>query len=373
MPQKYNIIFNPARAGQTDGIFFATGQQTVRKCPLCLIFQSVAYAFPNKTIIFETENTLIPYNPQKRYDMKAIPLFLFTLGCATASAQLNIVPRSDGLKEYTVQNALPYDSLTNVERRSFAALPGQTLYMHGARNDRDGYWDAFYTSNFLTGSDRTVYKAVNISVTPAGEVVGKYYEVLKAWTKTDYLSAGCCLLLREKESGEEMYYNPFRYPLAMTCTGYYEKLKRFVGQTFLSLAKRVETEDGRVVTPAEGAEYRCVDVGLKMNSDGAFLLMEGADGVRVEAFPIGGDEVYEFVSTARIAQLEKQYGKKHGRQVAFRKVDTGMTREMVIAAWGEPYRKLQRKTDGKTLESWSFSDNRYVELLDGKVQYVHVY
>ncbi|MCO7113699.1 hypothetical protein NIB75_18065 [Bacteroides uniformis] len=35
------------------------------------------------------------------------------------------------------------------------------------------------------------------------------------------------------------------YPLSMTCIGYYEKLKRFVGQTFLSLAKAVETEDGR--------------------------------------------------------------------------------------------------------------------------------
>ena len=172
-------------------------------------------------------------------------------------------------------------------------------------------------------------------------MVGKYYEVVKVWTKTDYLSAGCCLLLRKKESGDEMYYNPFKYPLSMTCLGYYEKLKRFVGQTFLSLAKAVETEDGQVITPAEGAEYRCVDVGLKMNSDGAFLLMEGADGVRVEAFPIGGDEVYEFVSTARITQLEKRYGKKYGKLIAFRKVDTGMTREMVISAWGEPYHKSE--------------------------------
>ena len=63
-----------------------------------------------------------------------------------------------------------------------------------------------------------------------------------------------------------------------------------------------------------------MDIGLKMNSDGAFLLMEGADGVRVEAFPIGGDEVYEFVSTARIGQLEKRYGEKYGKLIAFRKV-----------------------------------------------------
>ncbi len=290
-----------------------------------------------------------------------------------AEAQLNIVTRNSGMKEYTVQNAQPYDSLTNVEERSFASLPGQTLYMHGARNDSRGYYDTFFTGNFLVGSGRQVYKDDGQGNTPAEAVVGKYYEVLKVWTERDYLTVGCCLLLREKESGEEIYYNPYLYPLSMTCLGFYEKLKRYIGQTFLSLAKRVETEDGQIITPPEGTEYRCVDVGLKMNSDGAFLLMEGADGVRVEAFSIGGDEVYGFVSAARISSLTERYGKKYGKQVAFRKVDTGMTREMVIAAWGEPYRKTEIKRQDGTLETWRFSDNRYVELLDGKVLNVRVY
>lgn len=290
-----------------------------------------------------------------------------------AEAQLNIVTRNSGLKEYTVQNAQPYDSLTNVEERSFAALPGQTLYMHGARNDSRGYYDTFFTGNFLAGSGRQVYKDDGQGNTPAEAVVGKYYEVLKVWTESDYLTVGCCLLLREKESGEEIYYNPYLYPLSMTCLGFYEKLKRYIGQTFLSLAKRVETEDGQIITPPEGTEYRCVDVGLKMNSDGAFLLMEGADGVRVEACSIGGDEVYEFVSAARISSLTERYGKKYGKQVAFRKVDTGMTCEMVIAAWGEPYRKTEIKWQDGTLETWRFLDNRYVELLDGKVLNVRVY
>ena len=296
------------------------------------------------------------------------------LSCSLyAEAQLNIVTRNSGMKEYTVQNAQPYDSLTNVEERSFASLPGQTLYMHGARNDSRGYYDTFFTGNFLVGSGRQVYKDDGLGNTPAEAVVGKYYEVLKVWTERDYLTVGCCLLLREKESGEEIYYNPYLYPLSMTCLGFYEKLKRYIGQTFLSLAKRVETEDGQIITPPEGTEYRCVDVGLKMNSDGAFLLMEGADGVRVEAFSIGGDEVYGFVSAARISSLTERYGKKYGKQVAFRKVDTGMTREMVIAAWGEPYRMTEIKRQDGTLETWRFSDNRYVELLDGKVLNVRVY
>lgn len=301
-------------------------------------------------------------------------LTLFLLGCSLhAGAQLNIIPESNGMKEYSMKNALPYDSLTNVEQRSFASLPGQTLFMHGAGNDKNGYYETFFTSNFLTDGNPTTYKTANGGPTPAKDVVGKYYEVLKVWTITDQLSTGCCLLLREKESGSEIYYNPYLYPLCMTCMGYYEKLKRFIGQTFLSLAKPVETEDGQVVTPAEGTAYRCTDIGLKMNSDGAFLILEGPDNVRVEAFPTGGDEVYEFVSEARIALLIKRYGKKYGRQIAFRKAEPGMTGEMVIAAWGKPYRKSETKAQGKTFETWSFSGNRYVRLTDGVVTSLNIY
>lgn len=289
-----------------------------------------------------------------------------------AKAQLNIVPQNKGMIEYTVKNALPYDSLANVESRSFASLPGQTLYMHGAKNDSRGYYEVFFTGNFLDGEKHPVYKADGVSVTPAKAVVGKYYEVLKVWIKTTYYGTGCCILLREKESGDEIYYKPYTYPYCMTCLGFYEKLKRYIGQTFLSLSKKVETENGEVITPAESTEYRCVDIGLKMNSNGAFLIMEGADGVKVEASPIG-DEVYEFVSTKRIAMLEKQYGKTFGKQIAFRKVDIGMTKEMVIAAWGEPYRKTEIKKKDRTLETWSFSNSRHVELLNGKVLNVRAY
>ncbi len=301
--------------------------------------------------------------------MKRIPIIALFLGFGIyAEAQLNIVSKGNGLKEYTVHNALPYDSILNVESRSYASLPGQTLFMHGAKNDQNGYYEVFFTGNFLEGGQPPVYKVDGVRVTPASEVVGKYYDVLKVWTK----GTACCLLLREKESGDEIYYRPFPYSYSMTCLGFYEKLKRYIGQTFLSLAKRVETEDGQTITPAEGAEYRCVDVGLKMNSDGAFLIMEGKDGVKVEAFPIG-DEVYEFVSTQRIDMLKERYGKKYGELIAFRKTDVGMTKEMVIVAWGEPYRKSEMKREDKSLETWSFSHNRYVDFQDGKAINVRIY
>lgn len=291
-------------------------------------------------------------------------LLLFLCYSLYAKAQLNIVSKGNDLKEYTIRNAPTYDSIRNVDKQSVASLPGQTLYMHGARNDKQGYYEAFFTENFLDNKKHPVYKADGVSMTPAKEVVGRYYEVVKTWTNAE--ASRCCLLLRDKESGKEIYYNPYPYPLSMTCVGFYEKLKRYIGQTFLSLALQVETENGQVVTPAEGAKYRCIDVGLKMNSDGAFLIMQDADGVKVEAFPIG-DEVYEFVSTKRINELVKQYGKKYGELIAFRKVDIGMTKEMVVAAWGEPYRKSTSTVKDKSTEWWSFSDNRYVELQNGKV------
>ncbi|MDE6174882.1 MAG: hypothetical protein K2F88_04885 [Duncaniella sp.] len=301
--------------------------------------------------------------------MRIISLIALSLWCSIyAEAQLNIRPQNNGVKEYTVQNAMPYDSLANVDSRTFASLPGQTLYMHGAMDDRGGYHEVFFTGNFFDDEQHPVYKVDGIKVTPATAGVGKYYDVLKVWTKM----TRCCILLREKESGDEIYYNPNVYRYCMTCLGFYEKLKRHIGQKFLSLSKKVETESGDTMRPAEGAEFRCVDIGLKMNSMGAFLIMESTDGIRVEANPMD-DEVYEFVSENRISMLEKQYGTDFGRQIAFRKVSPGMTKEMVITAWGEPYRKSEFQTNDKLTESWSFSDNRYVEIQDGKVTNVRIY
>lgn len=305
--------------------------------------------------------------------MKTKLVVLTFLNCAlNVEAQLNIVAKSDGVREYTVHNALPYDSIANIDKYNLASMPGQTLFMHGAKYSDKGYYEAFFTANWLDGGKTPVYKVDGVSITPAKEVEGKYYDVVKVWIKPMGQMSKNCLLLRERESGDEIYYNPNSYLRGMTCLGFYEKLKRYVGQTFLSLGKPVETEDGKVITPAEGAEYRCVDIGLKMNSDGAFLIMQGGDGVKVEAFPVG-DEVYEFVSKERISLAVRQYGKKYGEKIAFGKVDIGMTGDMVLKAWGEPYRKSEVRKEGKRLESWSFSYNRYVELQDGVVVRVWTY
>lgn len=156
----------------------------------------------------------------------------------------------------------------------------------------------------------------------------------------------------------------------MICLGYYEKLKsRYIGKTFLALGLRVEKMNGGLVTPAVGSEYSCKDVGLEMNKNGAVLILENESGEQVKATPVD-DEVYEFVTTEQRDYIIKKYGQKYGLQIALRQIALGMTTEMVLEAWGKPYRKSASQNGNKTAESWAFDRNRYVNFENGKVVYI---
>ena len=294
---------------------------------------------------------------------------LLAITCFTAQAQLNIISNKPELKEYSVHNAEAYDSLNNISAKSCMALPGQTLFMCGAKNDGNGYVETFFTDNFLTVDNPKKYKGDKHS-TPADAVVGKYFEVEKVWTKPAGITLRYALLLREKESGDSVYYKATIYPRSMICMGYYEKLKsRYIGKTFLSLGLRVETMDGGIVTPAVGSEYCCKDIGLEMNKDGAILILENESGEQVKATPVE-DEVYEFVTTEHRNNIIKKYGQKYGSQIALRQIALGMTPEMVLEAWGKPYHKSASQNGNKTAESWAFDRNRYVNFENGKVVYI---
>lgn len=289
-----------------------------------------------------------------------------------AQAQLNIISNKPDLKEYSVQNAVAYDSLSNISAKSCMGLPGQTLFMCGAKNTGQGYVETFYTDNFLAVDKPKIYKGEHYS-TPADAVAGKYFEVEKVLTKPAGSTLRYALLLREKESGDKVYYKATIYPRAMICMGYYEKLKsRYIGKTFLSLGLRVETMEGGIVTPEVGSEYRCKDVGVEIDKDGAILILENESGEQVKATPVD-DEIYEFITTERRDHIIKKYGHEYGSQIALRQVALGMTPEMVLEAWGEPYRKSACQNETETAESWAFDRNRYVNFENGKAVYVSSY
>ena len=109
-----------------------------------------------------------------------------------------------------------------------------------------------------------------------------------------------------------------------------------------------------------------------MNGDGAILILENEAGERVKATPVE-DEVYEFVTTEHRDHIIKKYGEKYGEQIALRQVSLGMTPEMVLEAWGEPYHKSASQNENKTAESWAFDRNRYVNFENGKVVRINNY
>lgn len=289
--------------------------------------------------------------------------------CPQSRAQLNVVEKSDALVEYTVDNALPYDSLTNVE--NYAALPGQTLFVSGSKDPSRGYMDTFFNGNFLTEKP-TIFGTENtFASTPAEMVDGKSFDVVKVWLKNGAQgSVACCMLLKEKESGVEVYFKPTLYPNAVTCVGYYEKLKRHIGVPFLALGRKVETMAGDKIVTEEGKEYRCVDIAIEKNAAGPILIMEDSEGQRVKGTPTG-KQVYEFVSRDDIEACVKKYGEKYGKDVAMGHIQPGMNTEMVLTAWGKPFHKSSVEEKGATIEYWRFSNNRSLTLENGTV--VRVY
>ena len=308
------------------------------------------------------------FKSEIRYKIIALSMMIACFG-SELMAQLNIIQKSDPLQVYTVENALPYDSLTNIE--NYAALPGQTLFMSGIRDSSRGYMETFYNGNFLTDKPNIYGTENTFGSTPADKVDGKYFDVVKVWTKQGPIGiAGCCMLLKEKESGEDVYYKPTFYPKAMMCVGYYEKLKRHIGQSFRSLAMKTETISGDVLKMDEGKDYKCVDIAVEMNAGGPILIMENSDGQRVKGHP-SGKGVDEFVSYDDIDECERRFGKKFGHDVAMRHVASGMTAEMVRAAWGEPYQKRSMDDEGTAKEYWRFAHDRSILLEDGVVVIVY--
>lgn len=298
--------------------------------------------------------------------MACATIYLCMGGAITAQAQVNIVQPGDGIEEYSRENALPYDSLQNITTQSVGCLPGQTVFMQGVRNDGSGYHQMFFTDNFLR-SQAPVYHDNRYQFTPASDVVGRYYTVERVWLRREQLGSACCLLLRDKATGTEIYCNPWARSGSMTSMGYYEKMKKLhTGKTFHALHITTKTIDGLRITPELDAPYQCIDVGLELHGGDMFLILQGADGQKVRATPVG-NLVYEFVSDDHIQAMTAKYGKKYGKSIAYRRAEEGMTAAMVTDAMGDPYHKQVYKGNEGEQEYWDYGRNGSIVLLKGKV------
>lgn len=295
-------------------------------------------------------------------------VLLAALTIQKGHAQLNIVTPGDGIVEYTIQNAIPYDSLAPFHQsyHNYPKFPGQTLFFQGMKNDTNGYPDAFFSENPLLGKAPTYHRMEEGPGNTAPDaVVGKYFQVIKVFCQHN---SRYCFLLQEQQTGDEVYYIPsLMTAYNFICIGNYEKMKQLhAGKTFYALGKRIGLVDGGTVQTEEKAEYKAVDMGVELHGNGAYLILDDGKGQRLQGIPYG-HIVAGFVGKERRDSLIEKYGEDYGEKIAFQHVTEGMSQEMLTEAFGEPIRKETATFNGKSAEIWRYPEGYVIGVQDGKV------
>lgn len=290
------------------------------------------------------------------------------LSASVAHAQLNIVATDNGFAEYSWENAIPYDSLAPFHQsyENYPKFPGQTLFFQGMKNDVNGYADAFYTANPLKG-DAPVYHSMENRAgnTASNAVVGKYFDVVKVFCQHN---SRYCLLLREQQTGDEIYYLPsIATTYNFVCTGNYEKMKQLhVGKTFYAFGKRIGVVGGGTVQTKEKTEYKAVDMAVELHDNGAYLILEDGNKQRLKGIPYG-HIVAGFVAKERVDSLVARYGKDNGERIAFQQIVEGMSKDMVIESLGEPIKKERAMFKEKPAERWRYPEGYIIGVQKDKV------
>ena len=247
-------------------------------------------------------------------------------------------------------------------------------------------------------------------------IAGKYFKVIDVIDKTRELDGdryqGVFFKLVSQENGDTLYYqlseNGSSQSVAhglWVCVGYLEKLKKtlinkaFIAQQNFSGLYGVHSETS--VACSTGSEWVCSDVFLMetkkyfpvllaaifkdaygneiamvpeygvldndLNFNKAPSLFKSKDVVLAERKKKYEEDQYkakqEVINTqiaagaeqARINELIKKYGKKFGTKIANGQVELGMTKNMCLAAWGEPGNIRKTATaNGGTNEKWFY-------------------
>ena len=244
------------------------------------------------------------------------------------------------------------------------------MFFLGLKNDVNGFPDTFFSANPLRG-DAPVYHRMESGAgnTAPDAVVGKYFDVIKVFCQQN---SRYCLLLREQKSGDEIYCVPgILTANNFVCIGNYEKMKQLhLGKTFYSLGKRIGLVGGGTMQTEEGTAYRAVDMSVKLHDNSAYLILENSKGQRLKGIPYR-HIVAGFVAKERVDSLISKYGKENGEKIAFQHVTEGMTKAMLIEAFGDPIKKEQTTFKGKPAEIWRFPEGYNIGVQKDKVVSVH--
>lgn len=267
--------------------------------------------------------------------MKAVFLFFTLIPSLVLNGQISITKEVEPEKQAPV-----YDSTINFIGYQIEKYIGQELYLlpksEGLR--QYGY------ENFLKDYKGKSYDRANIYKCCDGvyssdydSLVGKYFKVSAVFESP--VTGASFLQLVGRKNGDTCYYEYnklYESSFPFLVVGYYEKAKsRYVGKSFVLRYKGQNLSDyrtGQIFDFVNGSTWSCIDVTVKEQSNELALAMEDADGNRILMDLDGPIDYWE----KSVAESYKRRFGGYWNVILERKIEIGMTEEMVIVSWGEP-------------------------------------
>lgn len=238
---------------------------------------------------------------------------------------------------------LLYDSTQNCLKKSeLEQYIGQTFYLPRTTMEKEKGFRCFKKD--IKGK---VYKPVDrtyFSKTKYDAVAGKYFEVIGIERKTRAYIDDIYIHLREKDSGEELYFDFGKDAFPFIIQGYYEKKrKELIGRVFYLYPNKKTCVDYYI---EEGFTYQ---EKIKFD-DGSSLIL----GELLFAEDNAGRFAYDKLKNDR--EIEKRYGK----------LRLGINRDTCEIICGPPLERNVSEGEWGKHEQWVY-DDKYVYLENGRV------
>lgn len=293
--------------------------------------------------------------------MKKVLVLILLLLSVVANAQVKVLD-ADAIPKPQPKEVPKYDSLSNMYFQNLKQLVGQTLFL----NSNNGARYSYEQSLFDTPSPGVFEKEVNFSTYYhhyfyVKSVNSTYVELVDtALNKTLYL---------HHKYNDECFEK-------FLVVGYYEKMKKeFIGKSFYFLSD--ETSQNYSKIPAMTI-FKCTDVYaspspfIAFELGNFFILKASVENpkygkliVNVISRPPRSNTLSEFISVTAYNKLVKKYGKVNGRKVAEHIAEIGMTKSMVLDAWGAPD-KINETSGRSGSEQWIYG-NHYLYFKNGRL------
>lgn len=315
--------------------------------------------------------------------MKRLLFVLIFLGFVIVSqAQISSI-KIEPKKE--VESVTSYDSLSDISMSNYKSLVGQTLFVKPTKKAKE---DGYFKSLWLLKSPSVEYNALRYKPEKGGvdfSASSKYYEVLDVFDKRGEFDDYHFLKLRERDSGDILYYRISSYiATELMVLGYYEKQNKLykgnkVVYKGLPLYSLYSLKDGSEIKEQikDNTIFECKDVTfiedkyysmiyvLHNETWGDLYALQGQFNSLFKSYEQFLAEKEQ--KAQRKKQLIAKYGQRNGLLIFEGTVRIGFTKAMCKDAWGEPEDINTSTGSWGVHEQWCYHNGSYLYFENGKL------